>query len=478
MTHADSYSIWQKEKELLDELRLFRPELLVPQSKNSESILKEVGIQKTQKVVGKAYLKSTYTDFIVEEIQNDGTVITIDSQGLPFQIPEQISPKGLTVYATLVKIGISTLEATTRIAEALGIDKSAIGYAGIKDAVAVTAQKISIRGGVSIEQVQGLKLPQIFLKDLYLDKGVVTMGGLYGNRFSIVLRLIGEAQEAVIAEKINTIQRDGLVNYYGPQRFGSPRFQSHYLGKLVLTAQYEELVQAILIRSTPFEWPIVVQLREKASQVYGKWQEMKDIFSTLPYIFRQEIILLDRLCAVGSRSIDWLKILSPLFEQLDFWAKSYASLLANELLSDAQSQNKKLSDTIPLLLNTKDTHEVDVLYSKYLERDNVQNFRSVLQRSFFIRKGENSYLQTRLFPKNIVYKFVEGNFVIGFDLPKGAYATTVLYELFDIVERDIQFQELYFDSKRELQTGSLDLIKTWLDNYSSKTNEASQNEAS
>src|SRR5689334_25352268 len=56
------------------------------------------------------------------------------------------SGSGEHVYAEIQKVGLTTFEAVKRIADALRVPTGDIGYAGLKDARAVTRQVISVRG--------------------------------------------------------------------------------------------------------------------------------------------------------------------------------------------------------------------------------------------------------------------------------------------------------------------------------------------
>ena len=73
-------------------------------------------------------IKESPEDFLVEEI--------------PSYLP---CGTGEHCYLTIEKRGITTLEAISRIAAALKVPERDIGYAGMKDAVGVTRQTISIQ---------------------------------------------------------------------------------------------------------------------------------------------------------------------------------------------------------------------------------------------------------------------------------------------------------------------------------------------
>src|SRR3954462_14324863 len=78
-------------------------------------------------------------------------------QELPLYEP---SGEGEHVYTEVQKVGIPTFEAIKRLADALNVSSRDIGYAGLKDAKAITRQIFSI-AGTTTEAVMGLKLPDM-----------------------------------------------------------------------------------------------------------------------------------------------------------------------------------------------------------------------------------------------------------------------------------------------------------------------------
>src|SRR5437899_1222977 len=84
-------------------------------------------------------LKQRPEDFFVQEI--------------PLYEP---SGQGEHVYCEVQKIGLTTFDAINRIAKALGVSSRDIGYAGMKDARAITRQVFSIPG-VTEQQVMDLR---------------------------------------------------------------------------------------------------------------------------------------------------------------------------------------------------------------------------------------------------------------------------------------------------------------------------------
>src|SRR5439155_3016638 len=78
-------------------------------------------------------------------------------QEIPLYEP---SGEGEHVYCEIQKVGLTTFEAIGQMAAALGVSQRDIGYAGMKDARAISRQVLSILG-TSEEAVMGLRLANV-----------------------------------------------------------------------------------------------------------------------------------------------------------------------------------------------------------------------------------------------------------------------------------------------------------------------------
>src|SRR5262245_21286563 len=79
--------------------------------------------------------------------------------------------QGEHVYCEIQKVGLTTFSAIERIARALGVSSRDIGYAGLKDARAITRQTISILG-VDEERIMTAKIDgvQMLWADRHTNK--------------------------------------------------------------------------------------------------------------------------------------------------------------------------------------------------------------------------------------------------------------------------------------------------------------------
>src|SRR5687768_10461033 len=110
-------------------------------------------------------LKARPEDFFVQE--------------LPLYEP---SGEGEHVYVEFQKIGMTTFDAIDRIARVLRVHPRDIGYAGMKDARAITRQIFSIPGTTE-QAVMGLKIPNIEPLWAARHGNKLRLGHLAGNRF-------------------------------------------------------------------------------------------------------------------------------------------------------------------------------------------------------------------------------------------------------------------------------------------------------
>lgn len=151
---------------------------------------------------------------------------------------------GEHLYLTIEKRGLTTIDMVERVARALRVRPSAVGYAGLKDARAVTVQRISI-AGVAEDAAARVDLPGIRVVEVTRHRNKIKKGHLRGNRF--VLRLRGTVPDAV--ERARRILSDlgarGVPNAFGPQRFGN-RGDTHALGFALVRGEGEAFCRALL----------------------------------------------------------------------------------------------------------------------------------------------------------------------------------------------------------------------------------------
>jgi len=177
-------------------------------------------------------IKARPEDFFVQEI--------------PLYEP---SGEGEHVYVEIEKINATTYDAINRIAGALGIGSRDIGFAGMKDARAVTRQTLSIPG-VTEEQVMYLKIPDIKLLWAARHGNKLRIGHLKSNRFAIKVRDVKPTDVIKLRAPLKILSERGMPNYFGEQRFGR-RDNNDRLGAAYVRGDAKALLAELLGRPDP-----------------------------------------------------------------------------------------------------------------------------------------------------------------------------------------------------------------------------------
>jgi tRNA pseudouridine13 synthase len=157
--------------------------------------------------------------------------------------------EGEHVYCEVQKVGLTTFDALHRLARVLGVHTGAIGYAGMKDARAVTRQVFSI-AGVTEERVMAAPVAPLTILWARRHGNKLRLGHLRGNRFAVKVRQVDPAAVVKVRAVLDELQRRGMPNYYGEQRFGR-RGDNHLLGAALLAGNHRELLHHLLGRPDP-----------------------------------------------------------------------------------------------------------------------------------------------------------------------------------------------------------------------------------
>lgn len=170
------------------------------------------------------------------------------------------SGAGEHTYVRIEKTGLSTFEAVRRLSRALGIDARQVGYAGLKDAHAITVQWLSL-GDVSPVLVERLELPGIRILDVSRHTNKLKVGHLSGNRFTIRVRDVPASLLPAAQAILDQLAAHGVPNYYGEQRFGL-RGDTHLLGQALVRQDVDAFIQRLVGMPHPAETPHVRRARQ------------------------------------------------------------------------------------------------------------------------------------------------------------------------------------------------------------------------
>jgi TruD family tRNA pseudouridine synthase len=423
-----------------------------------DALLGEFGISiPNRDKLPSAFFKLYPSDFIVEEVGQNGEVCTVDSN---VSVPSDYSVKGLWA-ATLVKCNMGTHDVVLEIAKTLNVSVDAIQYAGLKDEFAITAQKITING-VTGDQVASLKSEFYFFKDIGLVDKPLKKGGLKGNRFTITLRFPKQfdgGNIAAIDKAIESVSQNGFYNYYYLQRFGLPRLNNHYIASLLLHGDYQGALFAFFCDLGKDTDSDDARTRQSLESMFENWKEMSGVLAHSSKTFSYELEVLGRLI---SKPHDLKGAIRSIPNVVMIWIYSLSSWFFNNQLSNL-IQEGKVPHSLPLVLSSNQ-RDVD-FYKYFLTKLKAyppvwSNVREVMP-ALDLRSRHVDTKVSVTFNKVVSFS---GGIVISFDLGKGSYATTLLAHLVKLISyappADINYDTI--DAKGVLGTGSLNAVKEML----------------
>ena len=179
-----------------------------------------------------------------------GDIKTIPADFVVEEIPQyERSGNGTHVYVFIQKKNMSTQDVIEYIARELGVRRQDVGYAGRKDARAITRQWLSIEH-IDPKTLSKIETKNLKILDITRHTNKLKVGHLQGNRFTIRLRNISKPlpESKLITEKVlNILSTKGVPNYFGPQRFGY-RGDSHLIGQAAVKHDTQAFFDVLLGR--------------------------------------------------------------------------------------------------------------------------------------------------------------------------------------------------------------------------------------
>jgi tRNA pseudouridine13 synthase len=163
-------------------------------------------------------------------------------QEIPLYEP---SGQGDHLYCEIQKVGLTTFDAISKLAQAVYIPARDIGYAGLKDARAITRQTLSLPGSVTEAALQKVSIPNLTILSSARHTNKLRLGHLKANRFAIRIREVDPAQVVLVKPALDLLAKTGLPNYFGQQRFGF-RHNNHLLGAALVAGDDNRLLQLLL----------------------------------------------------------------------------------------------------------------------------------------------------------------------------------------------------------------------------------------
>ena len=272
-------------------------------------------------------LKTRYEDFLVEEITTDNEVLLFKEwSNRPLGEPTLEGKKTKYVSFTVQKMGFSTMDVSTIIASSLRLPRNLVSYAGLKDKRAVTVQRMTapIRAA---SELGTLELSNIEIRDIKPSRQLVQIGDLLGNRFTILLRDLDVSLDKAL-EVAEEVQSSPLLNYFGIQRFGIARPNTHIAGKYLIKRDFEGMIRSILCIPGEYEDQELLDARAELAESLTPTEKIIDIF---PKDLNYERTVMDELMKHPGEFKRAVTRIPPRI--LTLMVHSYQSYLFNRLLS-------------------------------------------------------------------------------------------------------------------------------------------------
>ena len=387
-------------------------------------------------------IKSQPADFVVEEI--------------PLYEP---CGEGEHLYLRIEKTRVSHGELMSCLRRHFQVKDVDIGYAGMKDKAAITRQTVSIHLPQDPPSVE-IDHERINVLWARRHTNKIHRGHLRGNRFSIRIREVDPLSITAVKRCLDQLQRTGMPNYFGVQRFGY-RCNNQILGAAIVGKDWQGLVDELLgATGTPFP-----DYQRERRELYdrGQYTEAARQWSVAN---RNELI--------ASRSLRDGKSLHGVCHAvgptpLAFWVSALQSAIFNRVVDERLQQGTLLSLVEGDLAWNHRSRSVSAVTGPSPDRDELtprlEQFEispsgplwglgmtraaapideaelraldaagvtldSLLQVDYNVHGGRR--------PLRVPVKNVEidsgvdeaGSFIhLAFDLPRGAYATVLLREI-------------------------------------------------
>jgi len=142
-----------------------------------------------------------------------------------------IKPKkeGRYAYFILKKKDYTTEKAIQTIANYFRIPRKRFGYAGNKDKKAITEQYCSV-----LSKIKDIKLKDIEVKVIGFGSEPISLGDLKENYFEIIVRNINKKPKQI----------KEIPNYFDEQRFGKNK-NNHLIGKEIIKKDFKKAVKIL-----------------------------------------------------------------------------------------------------------------------------------------------------------------------------------------------------------------------------------------
>lgn len=402
----------------------------------------------TQKGIG-GKIREKYEDFYVEEI--------------PESTPSGTGPN---TWIFIEKIGRNTLDVVLDIAREYKISRKRMGFAGMKDKKAITRQWICV-SNMEPENLQDIeeKFYNVKVLEITRNEKKLRIGQLVGNKFKILIRNNEDPEKDVSTAKevLSELTRTGVPNYYGYQRFGKKRPNTHVVGKFLIRNDVKGAVDSYIGNPYPEEQPHI----QNARKIYDEG-EYEEAYQSMPAGMRYEKMMLRELMKEHRKKQElddtsYMKALRSLPKPLSrMFVHAYQSYLFNRAISERAKLGIDKYVEGDIIIDNEE-HLIHEFTPEDIKKQ-IEDFQAHATAPLYGSKvplagGEVGEMESQILleedvkledftvpkmPKlgshglrrairfkvwDITAEHTDEGILLGFSIPKGCYATAVLREV-------------------------------------------------
>lgn len=337
------------------------------------------------------HFKQSPRDFVVEEI--------------PLY---EFSGEGEHLILQVRKKNLSTNEMIGQIARYLGIKNKEIGYAGLKDKNAMTVQYISLHKKYE-EALENFNFDGIKILSKAYHNNKLRIGHLKGNRFYIKLKKVNPTSAEKIDEALKNLEKFGMPNFFGYQRFGNDG-DNHILG--------EKLAKGEAIERNPRVKRLLINAYQ--SHLFNLWLSRRLEINSLVNSF--QVGEIERLLNMPNEEVKKMKAQKHPFKLIGGDVMEH---YPHGRLFDFEGAEEDLER-----FNARDVSPTGLLCGKKV-RLSTQNARIIEKEYDDEINADGARRYAWVYPTEVEGRFnkQEAQYEMNFTLPKGSYATVLIEEI-------------------------------------------------
>lgn len=390
-------------------------------------------------------IKNVPEDFIVEEIAQNGTLLTLDKEFTNEELGLTKNDSGKFCIFILQKNNWNTVQALVSIAKRFKRGKKSIAFAGTKDRTAITTQLCAIFG-VKSEELALMHLKDVKINGAWNSDIGVEVGDLVGNSFAITIR---DCKNPENIERIVSELNGLFPNYFGEQRFGY-RNNNSQIGLKIIKDDFEGAALEYLTGTTNETMEDAVEARKRLAEE----RDFKKALEYFPSYLKYEKSVIEYLSRYPGNYANALRKLprqiSLMFIhslQAEIFNKELEERIVEKRLSPEEGEivcksnnygfpdieNVQTYDKTPdsfLLANIVGYQTEQLTASEEKIMGEIGVDKSEFKIKAMPELSSKGAVRVMFAPyRNFSYEIVENSLKVRFSLQAGAYATSFLKEI-------------------------------------------------